>query len=77
MLIFLLVLDMKTLAQSFSEVLVGRLMPLLTAYEDWIVQQAVQADDPSAGLQEYREVAQQSLDEYRSTARLRRYLAPW
>jgi hypothetical protein len=64
-----LVLDMKTLAESSPEALVREMAPLVTADEDWTVQQVARADDSSAGLQEYREAAQQSLDECRSMAR--------
>ena len=52
-----LVLDMKKLAETPIENISRTLMPLITAYEDWIAQQAARIDDPANDLAEYRSVA--------------------
>ena len=62
-----LVLDMKKLAETPIEKISRTLMPLVTAYEDWIAQQTTRIDDPDSDLAEYRSVAIQSMQECRRT----------
>jgi hypothetical protein len=56
-----LLLDMKLLATTPAGQLEQHLLPLITAYGQWIETQRARLDDPEAGLAPYQRVAQQGL----------------
>ncbi len=60
-----LVLDMKILAESPADELARKLLPLVTAYADWIAEQITRIADPAEELSSYRHVAEQSMEECR------------
>lgn len=62
-----LVLDMRELAESPANELVGKLTPLATAYENWIAEQTTRIKDPDTGLSAYDRVALQAMEECRRT----------
>lgn len=61
------VLDMKQLAEADDHA--AKLMPLVTAYEEWIEERAREAADGARGLDAYEKPAGDSLDLCRKAAR--------
>lgn len=51
-------LDMKVLAETSAANLADALLPLVAAYEEWIIAQTARVDDPASGLTAYRRVAE-------------------
>src|SRR5262249_26095985 len=57
-----LLLDMKELAEMPAGQLAKHLLPLTTAYRQWITEQRACLDDPHIGLAPYQHVASQGLE---------------
>lgn len=62
-----LILDMKTLYEAPQHELPSMMQPLLDAYDDWIVGETAKMDDPAEGLDDFRDVALESLANCRRT----------
>jgi len=61
-------LDMKTLSEAPDDAFVGLLMPLVDAYESWIVMQSERVVDPAARLDGHAEAVERHMDEARHAA---------
>ncbi len=62
-----LVLDMKQLAETDPKQLGLKLAPLCAAYRDWIDREEKKASDPSEGLANFQQAAQQVISRCRTT----------
>lgn len=59
-------LDMKALAEMPASQLTAKLQPLVDAYSRWIEEQNQRIDDPNAKLENYREIAADSIQQCRT-----------
>lgn len=62
-----MVLDMKLLAESNPKQFRSKLKPLIEAYQDWIDREEKRIDDPTEGLDKFKNPAHQAITRCRST----------
>jgi hypothetical protein len=62
-----MVLDMKVLAESNPKQFRSKLKPLIEAYQDWIDREEKRIDDPTEGLDKFKNPAHQAITRCRST----------